>query len=200
MPFAVSASPGGDRKGDEAIRRPAAALTSARRASRSSAPPSRKVGARRILHGAPRGEAGRETLRSSWRNSGSSARSGRDWLWRARAFAERGFQELIDGGFDSPPLVLLRCPAALCDEQLPGVGMVDRPEDVSRAFDVEVGLERLLCCEASTIARWLAWYSVLIRVHRSAMSGSSGAALRITSASAAMRSFPSRKSRELSPS
>src|SRR5690348_13251814 len=50
-------------------------------------------------------------------------------------------QELCAGEVACPVFVLLRCPAAVDDEQLPGVGVVDRPEDVRRLLDVELGSE-----------------------------------------------------------
>ena len=48
-------------------------------------------------------------------------------------------EELGAGGVTEPLLVLLGCPAARADEELPDVGVVECPEDVGGAGDVEVG-------------------------------------------------------------
>src|SRR5262245_54845104 len=53
-------------------------------------------------------------------------------------------EQLGAGGVCAPLLVLLRRPAALTDEELPQRRMVQRPEDVGGAIDVEAGPERLL--------------------------------------------------------
>ena len=53
----------------------------------------------------------------------------------------RSVEEVGAGEVAGPLLVLVRCPALIDDEQLPGVGVVDRPEDVGRFAHVELGLE-----------------------------------------------------------
>jgi hypothetical protein len=50
-------------------------------------------------------------------------------------------QELCAGEVAAPLLVLVRCPRAVDDQELPRVGVVDRPEDVGRLLDVEVGAQ-----------------------------------------------------------
>ena len=57
-------------------------------------------------------------------------------------------EQLRAGELRAPLLVLLGGPAALVDQQLPEVGVVDRPEDVGRAFHVEARAERRLVVQA----------------------------------------------------
>ena len=80
---------------------------------------------------------------------------------RSRASAissgARRCQQLRAGRIAEPLLVLLRRPAALADQQLPHVGVVERPEDVGRARRRRgPGAARPSSCSDSTTARWMA--------------------------------------------
>ena len=74
-----------------------------------------------------------------------------------------------------------RRPAALADEQLPHVGVVERPQDVGRARDAEPGPQRARRVQRSRRSR-AGWRGSRTGCGPTArpMSGSTGAALRIT--------------------
>src|SRR5262245_26538130 len=57
----------------------------------------------------------------------------------------RSAEELGARALEAPSLVGLGRPASLTGEEVPDVGVVDRPEDVGRTVDVECGIESLLC-------------------------------------------------------
>ena len=72
------------------------------------------------------------------------------------ALTRRQREQLRAGGVGEPLLELLRRPAALADQQLPDVRVVERPEDVGGAGRRRGrGAAPCAACRRSTIARWL---------------------------------------------
>ena len=108
---------------------------------------------------------------------------------RGRSASSRR-EQLVAGGVRAPLLVLLGRPTAFGDEQLPEGRVVDRPEDVRGAFDVEARSELVLLVEALD-------HGALIRVvlgpdpvPESLISGSVTAPARITSTIEPTRCLP----------
>src|SRR5207249_1436416 len=89
-------------------------------------------------------EAGRST---GWRGRRSPRASGAGrspWTLSATSASTVVSEQLRTSEVATPPLVIVRRPAALTHEQLPQARMIQRPKDVGGAVDREARQERLL--------------------------------------------------------